>query len=256
MRLVRKSLSFQTGPASPKATVIGMAFAASVMLILTIIVAKIAYDLDFAGQPAQGEVIQLIKADEGMQRAVFQFVDSQGQTHTVDDDVQTSYKKYEIGEKVALVYRQDDPSGARTDGVPSLYFVPLILGLMSLLFYAGAALVWRFQPHFQKEYEARRGRTIVTTVNNDGSSTQATYNSAPVFRWTGMLLAGLGVASVLGAFWFTSYSPAPNERSLNIIFVPFFIVVGGLLLLGAMASLKHAKFLQKLEEPSRNLDSN
>lgn len=253
--ILKKSLSFETGPASPRTTAIGMGFAASVILIATIYVARITYDLDITGQRAQGEVVEYAKTGQDMQSAVFQFVDSQGRIHRVYDSTQSSYKKYEIGEKVLLVYKQDDPSGARKDSGAWLYIGPFLLGFMSVLFYAGAALVWRFQAHFQKDYEARRGRMIVTVVNNDGSFTQTTHSSVPVFRWTGIFLAGLGIVSMLGALWFTLYDHGPTGRSLNISVLVYLAVVGSLLLLGAAASLRHAKFLQNLEESSDNLDS-
>ena len=45
-----KFLSFKTGPASPRTTAIGMAFAASIMLVLAIVVGRMSYELDVIGQ--------------------------------------------------------------------------------------------------------------------------------------------------------------------------------------------------------------
>jgi len=224
-----------------------MAFAASVMLVLTIVIARISYELDVAGQRAQGEVIQLIQSGDSMYRVLFRFSDAQGQVHTVRDRTQRSYKKYDVGQRVPLVYNQENPSDARIDSRFSLYFGPVLLGSMSLLFYAGAALVWRFRAHFQKDYEARRGRTIVTSVNSDGSVTQTTHSSVPVFRGTAVFLAALGIAAWLGALWFTFHGLIVVDRPLKISFSIFLVVLGGLLLLGATASLRHAKFLQNLK---------
>ena len=242
-----KFLSFETGPASPRTTAIGMAFAASIMLVLAIVVARIGYELDVFGQRTEGEVIQIIKTSDDMQRAVFQFSDMQGQIHTVRDRSQSSYKKYEIGQKVPLVYDQENPSGARKGARASLYLGSVLLGLMSLLFYGGAALVWRFRSHFQKDYEARRGRTIVTIVNSDGSVTRTTHSSVPVFRGTGIFLAGLGIAAWLGALGVAFRGLIAVGQPLMISISVFLFVVGSLLLIGARASLRHAKFLQKLE---------
>ena len=242
-----KFLSFKTGPASPRTTAIGMAFAASIMLVLAIVVGRMSYELDVIGQRTQGEVIQIITTSDDMQRAVFQFSDMHGQIHTVEDRSQSSYTRYEIGQKLTLVYDQENPSGARKGTRVSLYLGPVLLGLMSLLFYGGAALVWRFRSHFQKDYEARRGRTIVTIVNSDGSVTQTTHSSVPVFRGTGIVLAGLGIAAWLGALGVTFRGLVVVGQPLTISISVFLFVVGSLLLMGATASLRHAKFLQKLE---------
>lgn len=245
-----KSLSFETGPASPKTIAIGMAFVASVLLALATFDARNSYELDTVGVRTQGEVIQSVESGDDTQSAVFRFADEQGNFHTVVDRARSSYKRYDIGQKVPLVYSPNNPSGARKDGVVSIYLLPIIFGSMSVLFYGGAALVWRFRSNFQKDYEARRGRTIVTIVNTDGTVTQTTYSSVPVFRWTGIFLAGLGFVALLGALWLTSRGIGPDGQSLTASFLIYLVVLGGLLFVGAMGLLRHAKFLQNLEKRS------
>ncbi len=242
-----KHLSFETGPASPRTTAIGMAFAASVLLALMIFVAKIAYEIDSKGYRVHAEVIQFVAADGDMRSAVFRFTDAQGRVHTVTDSIKSSRETYKIGEKVRIVYSEDDPSVVWRDSVIWLYFAPAILGLMSLLFYGGAALVWHRRSHFQTDYEARRGRTIVTVVTNDGSIAQTTHSSVPVFRWTGVVLACLGVAAWLGALGLTLQGSSTDGRSLIINLSMMFFVMGSLLLLGAMALFRHSKFLRDLQ---------
>jgi len=253
--IFRKFLSFETGPASPRTNAIGMAFAASVLLILTVVVGKISYELDTTGLRTQGEVVQIIEAQDGSQRAVFQFMDAQGQIHRVRDSTQSSFKLYDVGEKVPLVYSQDNPSDARKNNSAAIYFGPILLGAMSLLFYGGAALIWRFRSRFQKDYEARRGRTIITVVNADGSVTQTTHSSVPVFRWTGIFLAGLGITAWLGALWLGLQGVDPDGQPLKVGFVIYLGALGGMLFLGAMASLRHAKTLQDLENRSDKIQN-
>lgn len=240
-------LSFETGPASPRTTAIGLAFTASVLLIVTTLVAKVTYEIDTTGERAQGEVIRFVETSDDMQRAVFRFTGANGQVHTVTDGTQSTHKLYELGEIVPIVYNPDDPGKARKDGAVSLYLAPVALGLMSMLFYAGAGIVWRFRSHLQKDYEARRGRTIVTTVNSDGSVTQTTHSSAPVFRWTGIFLAVMGLGAWLGALGVGMSGPEAQGTPLTIGFTIAFVVVGSLLLLGAAVSLRHAKFLRDRE---------
>lgn len=229
-----------------------MTFAASVILVIAIYAARMSLELDATGERTQGEVIQIIESTDGMQRAVFRFADKQGQIHTVRDRSQSNFNKYKIGEKVPLVYNQENPSGAWKNTRFSLYLGPVVLGLMSLLFYAGAALVWRFRCHFQRDYEARRGRTIVTVVGGDGTVNQTTHSSVPVFRGTGIFLAVLGVVAWLGAVGLTVRDVVVAGRPVNIGGLVYLVTVGSLLLLGAAASLRRAKALQELEYHSGN----
>lgn len=224
-----------------------MAFAASILLVVTIFAARVAHEFDTTGERVQGEVIRFIDYPDGTYRAVFRFPDAHGQIYEATDSITSSGKRFEIGEKVSIVYDGDDPSSASEDSAILLYLLPLITGVMSILFFGGAALVWRLRARFQKDYEARRGKTIVTTVNSDGSVTQTTHSSVPVFRWTGFFLASLGIVAWLGALRLTLPGFAAVELPQRGSLVIFLVVVGSLLLLGATASLRHAKFLQELE---------
>ncbi len=57
----RKFLSFETGPASPRTNAIGMAFAASVLLVLAVIVGRMSYEFDSTGLRTEGEVVEIIE---------------------------------------------------------------------------------------------------------------------------------------------------------------------------------------------------
>ena len=69
----------------------------------------------------------------------------------------------------------------------------------------------------------------------------------PVFRGTGIFLAGLGIAAWLGALGVTFRGLVVVGQPLKISISIFLFVIGSLLLLGATASLRHAKFMRKLE---------
>lgn len=167
--------------------------------------------------------------------------------HTLAEGVRSSYKRYEVGELVPVVFDKDDPGRVRRDSTLWLYFWPAIFGLMSILFYGGAALVWRFRSHFRKDHEARRGKMIVTVIDSNGSVRQKSYSSVPVYRWTGVFLSGLGIAVWLGAVVFITQDSDAGERSLALGFFFFFLLIGGLLFLGASALWRHARALEKLE---------
>ena len=242
-----KYLSCETGPASPRPPVIGMTVVASILLLLTLLAARMAYVLDTTGQRVQAEVVRFIDSGDDMHQAVFQFADAQGQVRAVPDIMKSSRRRYEIGEKVPIVFDKDAPTHVRKDSAFWLYFAPAVLGLMSMMFYGGAALIWKFRSHFQEIYEARRGRTIVTVVNSDGSVTQKSYSSVPVFRWAGIVLSGLGIAAWLAALVLIPQRGDMNGGSPTIGFSVFFSLAGSLLLLGAVALLRHAAALRKLE---------
>lgn len=128
-----KYFSFETGPASPKTTAIGLTFTASLLLAFGIFTAQLAYTLDKTGLRVQGEVIGFVESRDNMQSAVFQFSDERGQVRTSRDSLSSSRTAYVIGDKVALVYDKDDPNSVRKDTTFRLYFAPMCLGLMSLL---------------------------------------------------------------------------------------------------------------------------
>lgn len=243
-----KQLSFQTGPASPRTTAIAMAFVASILLVATVFAAYFFNQLHATGTRTQGEVVRYVETSNDMYSAVFQFADEYGQLHQVLDRVRSSRKKYEVGESVAIVYKPDDPTSARKVSTFSMYLAPVALGLASLLFYGGAALVWRNRSSFQKEYEARRSRTVVTVVDSDGSVRQTIHSSVPVFRWTARFLTMLGISVWIGGAWFLLRALEGNEQAIRLGVLVYIIVMGAALLLGAALSFRHASFLKRLED--------
>ncbi|NNC78046.1 MAG: DUF3592 domain-containing protein [Woeseiaceae bacterium] len=243
-----KSFGFQTGPASPRTTVIGMAFVGSIILIGTVYLTRFTLALDAGGLRTQGEVVSYIETSDGMNIAVFQFVAADGKVYQVRNRTRSSIKRYDIGEKVPIIYEPEDPSGARKDSVVSLYLGPVVGGVCSLLFYGAAALVWRYRTRFQKDYEARRGRTVLTTVNSDGTVTHTTRSSVPVFRWTGYFFAALGIAVWFGGVWFALHELDVNKQAFRFSHLAYLVVMGALLILGAFLSLRHSNYLQRLED--------
>ena len=93
-----KSLSFETGPASPKTTMIGMAVTASILLVVALIVARWSYVLDTTGARVQAQVVRYIEAGDDQHRAVFAFTDHQGRRREVRDSLTSSRKTFDLGE--------------------------------------------------------------------------------------------------------------------------------------------------------------
>lgn len=59
-----KIVSFKTGPATPRTTMIGMIVAASILFVLTLLTTRMAYELDQTGVRVQAKVIQFIDAGD------------------------------------------------------------------------------------------------------------------------------------------------------------------------------------------------
>ncbi|MBT8101164.1 MAG: DUF3592 domain-containing protein [Gammaproteobacteria bacterium] len=249
---ISKSLSFETGSASPRTTAIAMAFAAALLLAAAVFMARIAHQLDVTGLRAEAEVVNFREMSDDMRSAVFQFIDAEGKIYRFTDSTSSTRKLYTVGEKVTIVYDKDNPSNARIDQPLTLYTLPLIFSLLSVFFFAGAALVWRFRSHLQKDYEARRGKTVVTVVSSDGSVTQRIHSSVPVFRWTGYFLGTLGTIAWLVLLVYLVLAAVTGEARLETVQSAYFGVLGGLLLAGAWALLRHARYLQM---PDRSSDT-
>jgi len=86
---------------------------------------------------AQGRVIELKEriSQEGDTKSyspTFEFQDAAGQTHVVESSFASNPPAHEVGEVVPVLYPPGDPSSARIDRARYHWFVPGILGALSV----------------------------------------------------------------------------------------------------------------------------
>lgn len=193
------SLSFATGPASPRAQVIGLSLVAIILMLLAGWTGFHSFDLDRNGIRTVGIVIEFEHSKES-RYPVFSFADAQGRRHAVR--AQSTTDEYAIGDSLSVLYPATRPLDAGIDTPRQLYFIPVLLGGLSIVFFAGASLAYRFKNLLTAIFTARRGQLTITKRSSDGSITQSTRSSLPLLKWTARVVGTLGLFFFGVAIWF------------------------------------------------------
>jgi hypothetical protein len=74
---------------------------------------------------------------------VFEFKDGAGATHRVQSSTSSSPAAYKVGENVPVLYLAEDPQAARIDSFMNLWFGPVLLAGMGMVFALLAGFVFR-----------------------------------------------------------------------------------------------------------------
>lgn len=191
-------LSFGTGPAPPRVQIIGLSLVALITGFFAVWTGHRAYDLEQNGVRTIAKIETLAKNDDTAY-PVFSFVDNRGRQHTVRAKVTSN--DYSVGDTINILYRPSRPLDARIDAWWSLYFAPMLLGVLSFAFFTGAGIFVKYRAHFDSAAKARRGKLITTRVNPDGSVVQSTRSSAPLLKWTGRIFGFAAVVAFCAAGW-------------------------------------------------------
>ena len=88
-------------------------------------------------QKAQGTVIRLVyssDSDGGGYSPVYTFRTMSGQVIEVTDNMSSNPPQFKEGQIIDVLYDPDDPSRARINKWFNLYFAPLLLGFLGLVF--------------------------------------------------------------------------------------------------------------------------
>lgn len=94
-----------------------------------------------SARPARATVVRLVSDSEGAVAPVFKFTASNGDVIEKHDGVYSSPPAYELGHVVDILYDPNHPQGARIAKTTSLYFAPLLLAVLGVIF-IGTGLVW------------------------------------------------------------------------------------------------------------------
>ena len=93
-------------------------------------------------QTAKGTVIEMVYRRSsssnggggGGYAPVYQFVTSDGQSIVKADSISSNPPRFQVGQEIDVLYESGNPQKARINKWMNLYFVPVLLGGMGLIF--------------------------------------------------------------------------------------------------------------------------
>ena len=92
-------------------------------------------------QEAKGTVIQMVysrtsssSGSGGGYSAVYQFRTLDGQNIVIQDSLSSNPPRFQVGQEIDILYESGNPQKARINKWMNLYFVPVLLGGMGLIF--------------------------------------------------------------------------------------------------------------------------
>src|SRR6185369_15947345 len=91
---------------------------------------------------SEGEVVEMDADSSGGYSPVVVYEPSPGEKVRFSGNVVTNPPRYKVGDKVVVVFDPDDPGGALIDRALEHYFVPAVLGFLSLSMFAAGLAVW------------------------------------------------------------------------------------------------------------------
>ena len=92
-------------------------------------------------RPVKGTVIRLVRDSEGASAPVFKFVASNGDAIEKHDTMYSNPPAHKVGDVVDILYDPNNPQGARVAKSSNLYFAPILLAVMGVVF-LGSGAVW------------------------------------------------------------------------------------------------------------------
>lgn len=96
-------------------------------------------------QETKGTVIELVydsDSEGGGYYTVFQFTTTTGQTIEKTGSIRSNPPAHKVGEVIDILYDPAKPNDARIKKTSSLYFVPMLLGGMGIVFFCAGILVF------------------------------------------------------------------------------------------------------------------
>ena len=92
-------------------------------------------------RPARATVVRLVSDSEGAVAPVIKFTASNGDVIEKHDGMYSTPPEYEVGNVVDILYDPNHPQSARIARTTSLYFAPILLAVLGVIF-MGTGLVW------------------------------------------------------------------------------------------------------------------
>jgi len=96
-------------------------------------------------QQTQGTITQMVysrDSDSNGYTPVFRFRTLQGQEVEVSGNIRTNPPQFKVGQTIDVLYDPENPQKARIKKWFNLYFVPLLLGFLGLIFGGIGIATW------------------------------------------------------------------------------------------------------------------
>ena len=92
-------------------------------------------------RPVKGTVIGMVSDSEGAFAPVFKFTASNGDVIEKQETVYSKPASHKVGEIIDILYDQNNPQAARIAKTSSLYFTPVLLAVMGIIFIGSGAVM-------------------------------------------------------------------------------------------------------------------
>jgi len=92
-------------------------------------------------RPVKGTVINMLRDSEGASAPVFKFTASNGDVIEKRDTMYSTPPAHKVGDIVDILYDPNNPQSARVVKSSNLYFAPILLAVMGVVF-LGTGAVW------------------------------------------------------------------------------------------------------------------
>ena len=85
-----------------------------------------------SSEKATGTVVALVEKQDAENKSttyapVFTFTTTDGLVQSITSSISSSPAGFSVGEQVPILYRRDDPAGAKVDSFWQLWFLPILL---------------------------------------------------------------------------------------------------------------------------------
>lgn len=89
----------------------------------------------------KGTVIRLVSDSEGAYAPIFRFTASNGDIVEKQETTYSNPPSHKVGDVIDILYDPNHPQSARVAKTSNLYFAPILLTVMGIIF-IGSAAVW------------------------------------------------------------------------------------------------------------------
>ncbi|MBI5508352.1 MAG: DUF3592 domain-containing protein [Deltaproteobacteria bacterium] len=203
-------------------TVFGLAGVA--LIVPALVLAWNTQSFRSAASRAGGVVVAGDGSHEASPRPVVRFSLPNGDEVQIVGDVRSTPPAYEVGEKVDVLYDPAAPRQARIDSILEMWFIPLLLGALGLVFAAiGLAfLLWLLYRSRQVAWLKANGRRLQAKIQQVTLDTRVRANRRHPYRIVGEWLdAGTNTVHIFESemLWFDP-SRYLTRETIDVLYDP------------------------------------
>lgn len=119
---------------------IALGFAGLVLIGIALFLWSRTREFVASARSTKGTVVRLVSDSEGAVAPVFKFTGTNGEVIEKQDGMYSSPSLYQEDSPVDNLYDPDNPRNARIARTSDLYFAPILLAVLGILFFAFATV--------------------------------------------------------------------------------------------------------------------